>query len=170
MNNTTRAVFRIVINGKIESVWRELTKQGEPQAAVFNAWLHAQAMEVGKKMQMATRGRSHVMVVGTITAFDPPTRFAHTFKFTQLDDPECEVIYDLKQLPTGVECTLTVDRMPVGTKTAKEMQSGGDRILGLLKSIVETGKIPLGTRILYAMMDKMSFMLPQSLRSENWPL
>jgi hypothetical protein len=55
MNNTTRAVFRIVINGKIESVWRELTKQGEPQAAVFNAWLHAQAMEIGKKMQMPTR-------------------------------------------------------------------------------------------------------------------
>ncbi|MBL8512736.1 MAG: SRPBCC domain-containing protein [Betaproteobacteria bacterium] len=170
MTNTTKAVFRIVINGSIEAVWRELTKQGEPQAAVFNAWLNAQALQVGKRMQMATRGLTHVMVVGTITAFDPPTRFAHTFKFTQLDDPECEVTYDLKQLPAGVECTLTVDRMPVGTKTAQSMQDGGDKILSLLKSIVETGKVPLGTRIMYAMMDKMLFMLPKSLRAENWPL
>ncbi len=170
MNTTAKAVFRIVINSSIDAVWRELTKQGEPQAAIFNAWLHAQAMQVGQKMQMTTKGRSHVMVIGTITAFDPPTRFAHTFKFTQMDDPECEVIYDLKQLPTGVECTLTVDRMPAGTKTAKEMQKGGDRILSLLKSVVETGKVPFGTRLMYAMMDKMLFMLPKSLRSENWPL
>lgn len=170
MNTTAKAVFRIVINSSIDAVWRELTKQGEPQAAIFNAWLHAQGMQVGQKMQMTTKGRSHVMVIGTITAFDPPTRFAHTFKFTQMDDPECEVIYDLKQLPTGVECTLTVDRMPAGTKTAKEMQKGGDRILSLLKSVVETGKVPFGTRLMYAMMDKMLFMLPKSLRSENWPL
>lgn len=170
MNTTAKAVFRIVINSSIDAVWRELTKQGEPQAAIFNAWLHAQALQVGQKMQMTTKGRSHVMVIGTITAFDPPTRFAHTFKFTQMDDPECEVIYDLKQLPTGVECTLTVDRMPAGTKTAKEMQKGGDRILSLLKSVVETGKVPFGTRLMYAMMDKMLFMLPKSLRSENWPL
>lgn len=170
MNTTTKAVFRIVINSSIDAVWRELTKQGEPQAAIFNAWLHAQALQVGQKMQMTTKGRSHVMVIGTITAFDPPTRFAHTFKFTQMDDPECEVIYDLKQLPTGVECTLTVDRMPAGTKTAIEMQKGGDRILSLLKSVVETGKVPFGTRLMYAMMDKMLFMLPKSLRSENWPL
>ena len=170
MNTTAKAVFRIVINSSIDAVWRELTKQGEPQAAIFNAWLHAQALQVGQKMQMTTKGRSHVMVIGTITAFDPPTRFAHTFKFTQMDDPECEVIYDLKQLPTGVECTLTVDRMPAGTKTAKEMQKGGDRILSLLKSVVETGKVPFGTRLMYAMMDTMLFMLPKSLRSENWPL
>ncbi|MBL8519432.1 MAG: SRPBCC domain-containing protein [Betaproteobacteria bacterium] len=170
MTETTKAVFRIVINGSIDAVWRELTKQGEPQAAVFNAWLHAQSLAVGQKMQMTTKGRTHVMVVGTVTAFDPPNRFAHTFKFTQLDDPECEVVYDLKQLPAGVECTLTVDRMPVGTKTAKSMQDGGHKILALLKAIVETGKVPFGTRLMYAMMDKMLFMLPKSLRSENWPL
>lgn len=170
MTETNKAVFRIVINGSIDAVWRELTKQGEPQAAVFNAWLHAQSMAVGSKMQMTTKGRSHVMVIGTITAFEPPTRFAHTFKFTQLDDPECEVIYELKQLPAGVECTLTVDRIPLGTKTAKEMQAGGDKILRLLKGIVETGTVPLGTRLLYGMMDKMLFMLPKSLRADKWPL
>lgn len=77
---TKRAVFRIVINGTIEQVWHELTKQeGEPQAAVFNAWLHAQTLAVGKKMQMRTGDGKNVLVVGTITAFEPPTRFAPPF-------------------------------------------------------------------------------------------
>jgi uncharacterized protein YndB with AHSA1/START domain len=170
MSDTTKAVFRIQINGSIDAVWRELTKQGEPQAAVFNAWLHAQALQVGERMQMTTRGRTHVLVIGKITAFEPPTRFAHTFKFTQYDEPECEVIYDLRQLPTGVECTLTVDRMPVGTKTEKSMQGGGGQILNTLKAVIETGKPAVGTRLLYAMLDKMSFVLPKRTHADNWPI
>jgi hypothetical protein len=170
MAETTKAVFRIIIEGSIENVWRELTKQGEPQAAVFNAWLHAQALQVGKQIQMATRNRSNVLVVGTITALEPLKRFAHTFKFTQYDDPECEVIYDLKQLPSGIECTLTVDRMPVGTKTTKSMQSGGHTIVNTLKAVVETGKPALGTRIMYAIFDRMVFVLPKKTKADNWPL
>jgi hypothetical protein len=60
---TTTAVFRLVINGSIDAVWRELTKQGEAQAAVYNAWLHAQALQVGKAMQMRTANGKNVMVV-----------------------------------------------------------------------------------------------------------
>ena len=54
MTATTKAVFRVVIDGSIDAVWRELTKQGEAQAAVFNAWLHAQALAPGQKIQMRT--------------------------------------------------------------------------------------------------------------------
>ena len=170
MTNTTRAVFRVVIEGKIEAVWRELTKQGEAQGAVFNAWLHAQAIAVGEAMQMRTRSGKKAIVVGTITAFDPPHRFAHTMRFTTYDDPECEVIYELKQLPGGVECTLIVEGMPVGTKTAKDMQSGGTMIVNRLKSIVETGKPPTGVRLLYWIFDKMEFVLPKKTEVSNWPM
>ena len=37
MADTNKAVFRIVIDGTMEAVFRELTKTGEPQGAVFNA-------------------------------------------------------------------------------------------------------------------------------------
>ncbi len=170
MADTTKAVFRVVINGSIDAVWRELTKQGEAQAAVFNAWLHAQALTAGKKIQMRTASGKYVMVVGEVTDFTPPTRFAHTFRFTQYDDPECEVIYDLKQLPAGVECTLTVDRMPVGSKTAKDMQGGGSMIVNTLKAVVETGKPPLKIRIMYWMFGVLEFVLPKKSAVENWPL
>ena len=170
MGETTKAVFRVVIEGSIDAVWHELTKQGEAQAAVFNAWLHAQVLEPGRKIQMRTGSGKYVMVVGEITGFTPPTRFSHTFRFTQYDDPECEVIYELKQLPAGVECTLTVDRIPVGTRTAKDMQGGGTMIVNTLKSVVETGKPSFGTRLMYFMFKYMEFVLPKKSDAKNWPL
>ncbi len=39
MADPKKAVFRIVIDGTMEAVFRELTKTGEPQGAVFNAVL-----------------------------------------------------------------------------------------------------------------------------------
>ena len=170
MAETTRAVFRVVINGSLDAVWRELTKQDEAQAAVFNCWLHAQALAPGKKLQMRTGSGKYVMVVGEITDFTPPTRFAHTFRFTQYDDPECEVIYELKQLADGVECTLTVDRIPAGSKTAKDMQGGGTMIVNTLKSVVETGRPSLGTRLMYLAFKYMEFVLPKKAAVKNWPL
>ena len=170
MADTSKAVFRVVIDGSIDAVWRELTKQGEPQAAVFNAWLHAQALAAGQRFQMRTGSGKYVMVVGTITAFDPPSRFAHTFRFTQYDDPECEVIYELKQLPAGVECTLTVDRMPAGTRTAKDMQGGGTMITNTLKRVVETGKPSPGIRLMYWLFGMMEFVLSKKSDARHWPL
>ena len=170
MPETTKAVFRVVVNGSIDAVWRELTKQGEAQAAVFNCWLHAQALAVGNEMQMRTGSGKYAMVVGRITAFEPPHRFAHTFRFTQYDDPECEVIYQLKELPAGVECILTVDRMPVGTKTAKDMQGGGSMITNTLKAVVETGKPSLATRLMYFVFANMEFVLSKKSQVQNWPM
>lgn len=170
MSGNAQAVFRIRIRGSIEQVWRELTKQGEPQAAVFNAWLNAQALLPGAMLQMRTGSGRHTLVIGRVTDYEPPNRFAHTFRFTQYDDPECEVIYELKEVDGEVECTLTVDRMPVGTRTAKDMAGGGSMILKTLKAVVETGRPPFGTRLMYWMFDHMEFVLPKRTRSEHWPM
>ena len=81
MTDTTRAVYRIVIDGSMEAIFRELTKRGEPQAAVFNAWLHAQALAPGNAIQMRTGTGKHVLVIGKVLELDPPRRFTHTFRF-----------------------------------------------------------------------------------------
>jgi hypothetical protein len=171
MTQTTReAVFKIRIRGTLEVVWHELTKQGEPQAAVFNAWLTAQALVPGAMIQMRTGSGKHTLVIGRIIDFTPPHRFAHTFRFTQYDDPECEVIYELKRVGDEVECTLTVAGLPVGTRTAKEMDGGGTMILNTLKAVVETGRPAWGTRLMYAMFAKMEWVLPKRTMSSAWPL
>jgi uncharacterized protein YndB with AHSA1/START domain len=170
-NQTEDAVFRIFIRADIERVWRELTKQGEAQGAVFNAWLHSSgALGAGMPMQMRTGTGKHVIVDGTVEIVEPPHRFVHTHRFTQFDDPVCRVSYELKPVGDGVEVTLKVLGMTAGTKTAKSMTSGGASIMAALKAICETGRPALGTRLMYWMFDHMEFVLPARTKSEHWPL
>lgn len=172
MAEPSKAVFRITIAGTMEAVFRELTKTGEPQAAVFNAVLTTggPGLVRGRRMQMRTGSGRHAIVVGEVVEHEPPARFAHTHRFTQYDDPSCTVVYDLKKVEGGVEVTLTVENIPAGTKTEAEMRRGGDFILKNLKAIVETGRPPLGTRLMYAMFGAMEFVLPAKTKSEHWPL
>jgi uncharacterized protein YndB with AHSA1/START domain len=121
-------------------------------------------------MQMRTGSGKHVLVVGEILEFDPPHRFVHSHRFTQHDDPVCQVAYELKPVAGGVEVTLRVIGLALGTATAKSMQQGGSMILQSLKAIAETGRPPLGTRLLYVAFGLMEFVLPKRTRSENWPL
>jgi uncharacterized protein YndB with AHSA1/START domain len=161
---------KIRIHASAERVWRELTKSDEPQAAVFNAWLHAQAMVPGAMMQMRTIDGRNVLVVGRIVDFDPPRRFAHTFRFTQYDDPECTVVYDIEPAGEGVDVTLTVENLPVRTPTAKDMAKGATLILETLKWVVETGRPKPSTRFMYLVFARIGFLLPKRTRVEHWPL
>lgn len=167
-----KAIFRIVIAGSMEAVFRELTKTDSPQGAVFNAMLTlpSPGLAAGKKMQMRTVSGGHAIVIGEVVEIDPPLRFAHTHRFTQHMDPQCTVIYDLKAVDGGVEVTLTVENIPTGTKTATEMQKGGMFILNNLKAIVETGRPPFATRLMYVAFGALEFVLPKTTKSANWPL
>jgi uncharacterized protein YndB with AHSA1/START domain len=151
-------------------VWREITKSDEPQQCFFNNRMHTNGLRPGGKIAMRSPNGKWTGVVGEILEFDPPRRFAHTFKFTHLDDPPCKVIYELKEAPEGVEFTLTVDDMPAGTKTAKQMLSGGKMIVNVLKHMVEHGRPSFGTRLIFGLIKVMSPLSPKKCRSENWPL
>jgi uncharacterized protein YndB with AHSA1/START domain len=164
------AIFRIVINADIQRVWRELTKTNEAQGAMFNAWLHTTGLIPGGRMQMRTGSGKHVLVVGEVLELDPPHRFVHSHRFTQYDDPVCQVAYELKPVAAGVEVTLRVSGMPAGTRTAKSMQQGGDMILKSLKAIAETGRPPFPTRMMYRAFALLEFVLPKRTRCEHWPL
>jgi uncharacterized protein YndB with AHSA1/START domain len=164
-------IFRIVVAADLQRVWRELTKTGEAQGAVFNAWLHTRSgVAPGAAMQMRTGSGKHTLVVGEVLECKPPHRFVHTHRFTQYDDPVCQVAYDLKEVPGGVQVTLHVTGIAEGSKTAKDMASGGKMIVNALKTICETGKPGVGTRLLYAMFKHMEFVLPARTKSEHWPL
>lgn len=167
------AVFKVFINADVQRVWRELTKTGEAQGAVFNAWLHSNAaagLVPGARLQMQTATGQHVIVDGEVLVFEPPHRFVHTHRFTQFDDPVCQVSYELKPVGAGVEVTLRVIGLPAHTSTAKSMASGGHAIVNTLKAICETGRPPLRTRLMYWIFDHLEFVLPARTRSEHWPL
>ena len=51
--------------------------------------------------------------------------------------------------------------MSKGTKTTKQMKQGGQMIVNNLKSIIETGKLPFGTRVLYLLFKLMAPSRPR---------
>lgn len=170
MAEENRAVYRVLINGSVEDVWREITRRDRPQACMFNTQLHARELKPGEKMQMRSKSGRYVGVVGEILEFDPPRRYAHTFQFTNYDDPPCKVFYDLVEMGGAVEFTLTIEDLPVGTKTASQMVQGGKMIVNTLKRVVETGRPALGTRLLFVLFCLMEPFSPKKTRAEHWPL
>lgn len=170
MPERERAVFRIFIRGTLDAVWREITRTDAPQRCMFNMRLHTDGLRPGGKIRMRTASGKYTGVVGEVLEFDPPRRYAHTFRFTSYDDPECKVIYDLREVADGVEFTLTLEDLPAGTRTAREMTRGATMIVNTLKAVVETGRPALGTRLLFVLFKIMEPFSPRRLRSENWPL
>jgi len=170
IDDPRRAKFRILIRGTIDEVWQEITRTDAPIAAFFNSQLHVRKLAPGSKIAMRSPDGKYTGVVGEILELDPPSRFAHTFKFTNYDEPPCNVIYDLAEVDGGVQFTLTVEGMPPGTKTAKQMTQGGKMIVNTLKSVIETGRPSFGTRMLFFVFKLTAFMTPKKSLSENWPV
>ena len=164
-------MFRVQIKGTVDQVWREITRTDEPILAFFNAQMHLGGpLGPGSRIAMRSPDGRFTVVVGEIVECTPMRRFSHTFRFTAYDDPECVVIYDLKPVEGGVEFTLTIDELPEGTKTGKQMIQGGGMIVKTLKSVIETGRPTLGVRILYAFFALTAPFTPKRCRSEHWPI
>lgn len=171
MADTVRLVSKILIKGSIEDVWREITKTDEPQLAMFGAQMHRLTLGPGSPIRMRTPDGKYTSVVGDILEVDPPRRFSHTMKFTAYDEPYCKVTYELREVPGGVEFTLTSEDVPAGTKTESAMRRGGDFIAKTLKEVVESGRPAAFTRAIYALLGALApLMTPAKSRSEHWPL
>lgn len=170
MAATETAVFKVFIKGKPEDVWREITKTHEPQACFFNMQLHTTGLSPGGRMQMRSKSGKYVGAVGEVLEFDPPRRYAHTFRFTSNDDPPCRIVYELFPKDGGTEFVMTLHDLPAGAKSTKQMKQGGTMICNVLKSVVETGRVPLGSRLLFLMFALLEPLQPAKLKTEKWPL
>ena len=165
-----KAIFRVVIRGSIDSVWREITKTDELQKCMFNMRLETDGLRPGGQIRMRSPSGKYTGVVGEVLEFQPPHRYVHTFRFTQFDDPTCTVIHELKEVDGGVEYTLTHENLPAGTKTAKQMNQRGPMIVSTLKAVVERGRPSFGVRLLHVLFKVLEPLNPKRCRSENWPV
>lgn len=170
MTETSKQVYRITIRAPIQDVWDTLTKDGEPLPFFFGSVLQTTGLKPGAQVRMRTPNNKYTGVVGEVLEFEPPHRYVMTFKFTDLDDPPCKVTHELREVEGGVEYLLISEQIPVGTKTEKYMAGGGKFITETLKSVVETGKPPLKSRMILLMIRLTRWMTPKRCRSENWPL
>lgn len=165
-----RAVFRIVIEAPLDDVWRELTRTNVVLPFFFGSILDTKGLAPGNRICMRTGDRKFTGVVGEVLEYDPPRRFSHTFSFTQLDDEPCTVTYDLRAVEGGTEFTLTADKIPAGSKSAKYMTQGGEFIVKTLKAVVEGRPLPVSSKFVLLMCRLSKPFTPKRALSEHWPL
>ncbi|MEM8884365.1 MAG: SRPBCC domain-containing protein [Planctomycetota bacterium] len=163
-------MYRVVIDGSLEAIWHEITRTDKPIAAFFNARMDRGPLQPGSRLAMRSSNDKYTGVVGEILEVEPMKRFAHTFRFTAFDDPECKVIYELEPVDGGVQFTLTIEDLPPDTKTAKQMTQGGPMIVNTLKAVIETGKPTFGVRVLFGLFKVLAPFTPARSRSEHWPV
>ncbi len=170
MTQPKKEMFKIHIRGTLDSVWQELTRTDGLQRAMFNSRLHTDGVQPGGQLRMRSPNGKYTAVTGQYIEVEEKVKLSHTFRFAAYDDPECTVIYELQEVDDGVELTLTVDNLPEGTKTAKQMRQGGTFIVNNLKAIIETGKPTFGARMLFVLFKLMAPFSPKKSLSVNWPI
>ena len=161
-------VFKIRIRGSVDDVWREITKTNEVQGVMFNMKLDS-TLKVGERAHYLSPDGKYTGIVGEVLEFEPPHRYAHSFRFTNYEEPGCNVLHEVEEVGDGqVEYRMTCTEMVADTKTTKQMTRGGDMIAKNLKTIVETGKLPFGTRVLYGIFALTAPFSPKKTLTENW--
>ncbi|MFT5058434.1 MAG: hypothetical protein ACI89E_001207 [Planctomycetota bacterium] len=75
-------------------------------------------------MAMRTTGGKYTGMIDAILEVIPYQRFSHTFKFMNFDDPPCMVIFELESVEGGTQFSMSLEALPLGTKTAKQRLSG----------------------------------------------
>ncbi len=170
MSERETAVYKVRIQSTVDAVWQELTRTDGLQRAMFNSRLETDGVAPGGQLRMRTPDGRHTSVSGEYIEVEKPYKLSHTFRFTAYDDPECEIVYTLREVEGEVELTLHCNGMTPGAKTTKQMKQGGPFIVNNLKAILETGKPTFGARLLFVLFKLMAPFNPRRSRSDQWPL
>jgi hypothetical protein len=164
-------VYSIDIEAPVQRVWDEVTSVGRVQRHMFDCVLDNN--RPGRKYLWHDRPGRRVFVKGQIVESTPPGggaggRFVQTFKFTMLPDDFSLVTWEVTPMgPSRTKVTVTHSKLDPNGKTFKQIDGGWPSILKNLRAICEAGQLPLGTRVRYAMMRNMAFMLPKSTLMAN---
>lgn len=166
-----KSVHRTFIEAPIETVWSVLVATDKPLPFFFGSICETKdGLKPGARMRMVHPNRKIAMVVGEVLAFEPPYRYSHTFKMTNLKDDACQVTYELREKDGGTEFDLIIERAIEGSDLHKQMIGGQEFIAKNLKSIAETGKPAFSGTMVTLMGPMMGLFAKKEQRIEHWPL
>ena len=147
------------------AVWKAFTRTGRPQPHWFDAVLEAE-MRPGGRWRFVTDNRERLLAGGEILAIEPQRRFAQSFLAADLDDPASRITVELTPTAGGTRVVLVHDGFPGRTTTYRRFRRAHPLALSALKSLLETGRLPLRARI-YTAIFKPGMKLA-TVRAEPW--
>ncbi|MEO8360891.1 MAG: SRPBCC domain-containing protein [Vicinamibacteria bacterium] len=163
-----RQVHVVEIKAPVADVWAEITKLKQVQKPMFATVLDTD-FKPGSRMIYKSPDGKRVFILGEVKEFVPPTRFVHTFRFTNLDETPTLVEWTLEEKAGVTRVTVVHSKFVDQKKTADSVRTSWVDILGNIKSVVETGDVPLKTRFMNGMMSAFMFMAPKDTLVENIP-
>ena len=167
---TTTQVYRVYIKASADKIWQALTDPEWTNRYGYTGYTHYD-LKPGGSMQVVPNAEfkaaaeaqgfpcPDVVVDGEVIEADEPHKLVTTWRMLMDPDMEAEgfsrITYEIKPLPDGGSCSLTVthelDGMPkTAAMVAGEGESAGAGgghawILSDLKSLLETGSTMAGT-------------------------
>jgi uncharacterized protein YndB with AHSA1/START domain len=148
-----------------EEVWRAFTGTGEPRPYYFDAVLQAD-LRPGGRWRFVTDDLERLLAGGEVLAAEPPRRFVHTFAAADLDDPASRIAVVLEPTPGGTRVELVHDRFAGETATWRRFRRAHPLALSALKAYLETGRLPLRTRLYTALFEPGMKLF--TVRAEPW--
>lgn len=165
MNETAEMpahVNSIYIDVPRERVWEEITRTGRVQRALYNTVMEAD-LEPGARLRYYSPDRKRVFIVGEVVEVDAPRKFVYTYQFTTWKSGGPTLVtWELEEEAGGCRVTVTHSGFTAAHAKPEKSSAGWKEILGLLKQDLETGTIPLRTRIMYTVMNWFMFMMPKT--------
>ncbi len=159
----TTQVFALEIQAPIEKVWEEVTAMNLPRRFYMDTVLVGRA-EPGARLAYRSADGRFTFLVGRVLEVVPNTRFVHTFRFPRVDEGDTRVTYLLEATAGGTRLTVRHEGLENAPKTGGMIVRGWPMILGNLKSLIETGRLPLSTRFKYLLMKALFPILPGKAR------
>jgi uncharacterized protein YndB with AHSA1/START domain len=161
-----RQVHVVEIKAPLKDVWAEITKLRQIQKPMFGTVLDTD-FKPGSRMLYRSADGKRVFIIGEVHEFVPPTRFVHTFRFTNLPETPTLVEWNLEEKAGITRVTVTHSKFVDQKKTADSVRTSWVDILNNIKAVVETGDVPFKTRLMLGMMSAFMFMAPRETRREN---
>jgi uncharacterized protein YndB with AHSA1/START domain len=129
--------YTILIAKPAADVWSALTEK-KLVDQYYMVPLHTLELKKGGKISY---GVDKEMITGTITDFEAPKTLVHTFKFTNKENTETRVSYDIKPIGDAM-CALTITHTGFEEKNQafSDITGGWPIIASSLKTLLEIGK------------------------------
>ena len=91
----------------------------------------------------------------------PGAALVHSFRFSDLSEPEQRVTFELSDSGGGTRVTVRHDGLELAPRHASRVAGGWPHILANLKRWMEVGKLSTLTRAQYALMAALFSLMPK---------
>jgi uncharacterized protein YndB with AHSA1/START domain len=159
-------VWSELIGAPRERVWSALTASGVVQPFYFNSLFEAD-LAPGGALRYSTPDGKRIFIQGRVLEIVPGFKLVHEFRFFDLAEPPQTVSLELEETSHGTRVTIRHDGLDEAPLHRSRAKRGWSHILRNLKAWLEQGRLPLTTRMQYAVMKLLIPFMPAPPREDS---